>query len=858
MDLEIKVLDLVFRRTSAERVLRRLESEEGGALELDKDAFLDVADVSLGNYSKDEQSLLFDYHIGQHIQELAEEFGLPRSPFLLLLDLAQKTFVRKGNGLACRIHRVLPWRDAYLLLGQDLFVCAYLALLDGLESFERRDFAWPAILPTDLVELGRLLERGLAENHYHLNGSAQSFALSWCGLMNRPEAAAQFSARFDRLLQPSYVRRPKECLLDSRDRTRYAAACRCRLFQRLHSSPLGDRRISASFQSDFVPFAAIWDEIRVLQARYGTMLPQPPGSPPECFDYALVPAVCRPDSPYRILAGERYFLYRCFQACWKNDLSPREQDMFYLYLLLKHQFRSEMIQVNQQTGFLNFADYQDRKDALLIRPAYQLEAYRTGLNAPLQEGHVTSLEARICPRQDTKATLDVIQEIDSAYSFAQPGGRFAPPDAGEARELPYFFVLHFPKRPDTPVLPFTLTCRHEKYREEVKTCALALADALDRYPYLRARVRGIDGCSNEIGCRPEVFAPAFRFLRSFRGFTRRPPQWELPQQAPPPRLAVTYHVGEDFLDIPNALRAVDEALTFFQCQRGDRMGHALALGADVGEYYAGKSFRVTLSKQERLDDLVWLLYRGRELGVSIPPELESDLREQAGVLLREIYGPAIHDNGWSVSLQEYHCAMQLRGDDPLLYRTMRCQEPAMFGRPYDAHRLDSSPKLRLYRKDPMLAGMYYYYHYGEEEKQRGRRLLQVDVSRNYMDYTVRCQNALLALLARQGIVVECNPSSNVLIGTFRSYESHPIFRFNNDGFEPDPRRRMDCPQVQVCVNTDDLGVFDTSLEFEYALLYHALDRQEQEEKRWHSCDTMRYLENLRVMGQQAVFPAAHA
>ena len=30
---------------------------------------------------------------------------------------------------------------------------------------------------------------------------------------------------------------------------------------------------------------------------------------------------------------------------------------------------------------------------------------------------------------------------------------------------------------------------------------------------------------------------------------------------------------------------------------------------------------------------------------------------------------------------------------------------------------------------------------------------------------------------RRGIVVECNPTSNVLIGTFETYEKHPIFRF---------------------------------------------------------------------------------
>ena len=65
---------------------------------------------------------------------------------------------------------------------------------------------------------------------------------------------------------------------------------------------------------------------------------------------------------------------------------------------------------------------------------------------------------------------------------------------------------------------------------------------------------GIDACSQEIGCRPEVFAPMFRFLSEH--ITSDLPEAEVSQ------LKMTYHVGEDFLDVVDGLRAVDEAIHF--------------------------------------------------------------------------------------------------------------------------------------------------------------------------------------------------------------------------------------------------------------------------------------------------------
>ncbi len=69
--------------------------------------------------------------------------------------------------------------------------------------------------------------------------------------------------------------------------------------------------------------------------------------------------------------GERRLLYCCFLGLFGGANSPRRTGWSsFLYLQLKLQFRSEMIQVNGQVGFANFADYEVRKGELLGRNCY--------------------------------------------------------------------------------------------------------------------------------------------------------------------------------------------------------------------------------------------------------------------------------------------------------------------------------------------------------------------------------------------------------------------------------------------------------------------------------------------------------
>lgn len=878
-EIDTKALEVLLRRIPSERVLQWIRSggwaPAGGLEEEEQKAFLLFASGDLAEYSKDEHKLIFS----RLREEAAAWTGsgklmdLPTITMGLVLSAAHRFLTQAGEEPQCQVEQVLEWRKAFHTMGQDLFVCAYLASEDWKHQVNRRDFTWPAVIRTNYAALNMQLQQGVAENHCHLFGSTQTFALSWCSLMNDPQALRELVKAFPHFLRPAMVRGPGDHLLTIQDRVRYAAFCRSYLFRRFCLP--GGREVScrqggkwengwASFKG-LAPELRAYKDIAILRAMCGALVPQPEGNS-VCLDYALDRRTFQaaPNAPYRSLAGERHVLYRCFRAFLQGQLNQKDRLVLFLYLQLKLQFRSEMIQVNGEVGFDNFAGYETRKGTLLHHNSYWVEAIRMGLNGPLTAGSVQSLEARIGPRPTPREVRAQVQELDWHKEFADQENAA---DRWRVRqkfghtqteafpsETPYFYVVHFIKIPDVDAekLPLVQYCRHEKLRLDVRRQALALAKALSTSAYLRSRIRGVDAANNELHCPPEVFAPAFRFLRNFKSQELAKDSAFLPPVSP--RLSVTYHVGEDFLDIASAMRAMDETMELLGYRRGDRLGHALGLGIDPKLHYAAKGNRIFMPKQQRLDDLVWLLYRGRELGTHIDPHMYGLLKQEAEILLLELYGDVIRHNRWMITLTEYHCCMQLRGDDPRLYQNGAFARPALGCGPYDRY-LVGEPKWDTYRKNPAMAGMYYYYHYSREVKRRGQEICEVTISLDYIQLMAQVQDRMQTHIERRGIGVECNPTSNVLIGTFGAYEKHPIFRFYNNGLALEADRQA-CRQMEVCVNTDDLGIFDTSLEFEYALLFRALDSQldENGKKRYQACDILRYLKNLQDLGVRSVFP----
>lgn len=864
MDRIPEHLDIAFRRIQPESLIRSINRISGrpdgcvyevNSAEISRKCYLHYAYSDFPHYSVDEIENFY-----QDMLRCIEAVPAPQSVFNLLLYFARSALRQCGGYVVCCAEKTLSWRHVSFLLGQDLFTTAFLAFLDAQTGRETTVFDWPAVIGTDDNRLNSILQKGISENHFHLHGSTQVFSLSWMCLMNHPERIEGFlkdrtiKSRMAENLQETVNLGEQDAQMSWRERLYRAAALRQSLF-RLACLQMEDLPISG-LQPSFLlkEIADARKDIELLRFLYGAKYKQRTGQQ-VCLDYAIC-ADENQTGAFRALSGERRLLYRCFLRVFCGEASRKEQDSLYLYLLLKAQFRNEIIQVNGRAGFRNFVAYQDRKGDFWDRlQEYEAEALRLSVLGSMGSGAVKSLEMRVVPRMTAADNIRYIKSIDELIRLVEwerEDRHMLQPIGNE----PCFYVLHFIKVREDLNRPCRIgVCapRNADVRRTVRRQAKAIASALARSTTFCSRIRGIDAANVEIGCRPETFATEFRFLRQF--IPAQPYRGDWHDRTLSPDIHVTYHAGEDFLDLVDGLRAIDEAVRFLALQRGDRIGHGLALGVEPAIHYRFKGRNIVLPKQVRLDDLVWVLYRGSELGLALDSSCRWKLQTEAERLLMDIYGAWMRQVGYSYTLWEYYQMWQLRGDAPELYSYTGFRAPSrVYADPCERFCLQEREGLSVYRSQRPIARLYYSYHYDDAIKKKGAQVVSTQVEGWYEAIVKELQLRLQRELSGKGIGIECNPSSNYLIGTFGRYEDHPIFRFNRAYLDADNGIGDGAPQLSVSINTDDQGVFDTSLENEYALLADALRQCDASGKRMYTEDQIYlYLDHVRELGNLQAF-----
>lgn len=363
------------------------------------------------------------------------------------------------------------------------------------------------------------------------------------------------------------------------------------------------------------------------------------------------------------------------------------------------------------------------------------------------------------------------------------------------------------------------------------------------------RIRGIDACANEADTRPEAFAPEYRRLK------RHQPKALPAQLQKVPMMNLTYHVGEDFPDVVDGLRAIWEAVEFLELDRSDRIGHGLALGIDTAGWYREKQCRILLSRQALLDNCAWMLGMLEREGYD-DARLLRELRQVCDVQYAAVYQSSMPDSErrMSFSPNSYWKSLELRGDEPECYlayhnleRYHRGLEDWKARRPFSLR--GDRPGTSLYetrRHDMQAIWLIHHYHFNPETKGLGDERVEYCVSKRFIKAVVRLQTILQRQLERRGIGIETNPTSNVLIGNFNRYDRHPLTVFNDLGLFDAP----DNPHLFVSINTDDQGIFDTNLENEYALVARGLEQMTDEDgERLVSEDRIYgWLDHVRKMG----------
>lgn len=562
-----------------------------------------------------------------------------------------------------------------------------------------------------------------------------------------------------------------------------------------------------------------------------------------------------------VMAGERWLLYMMMRLRYDNKLPKLCYNLFYAYLVIKESFRMELLQSNDKIGFTNFKKYQARKCWFTVTYT-ESDLAKIAIDTTFRYQFINSLEVRIKPGDTCKQNANIIKKYDEVV---------------EKQNLEHlYYVFHFSKRvDDTLDKNDYMHYRHYVLRREVEIQTKAIVQFRKKNPEIAERVRGIDACSDEDGCRPEVFATAYRVLKNHSCYRGLSLSAEIPQ------LRATYHVGEVFQDILDGLRAIDEAIRFLNLGYGDRIGHAIVLGLDVMEWYREKSYSIVIRQQDYLDNLVWLYHRLIRYKVPDSEQIQEYLKREFELYFSLIYQKALDTkyielamkeacgydteygkanregmNPYDFNITTYYYSWMLRGDDPALYMDGYYKRPCYSIDIWDDYSVNSNfPRNHKIRYIFAAVILNHYYHFDPEIKKIGNKFITVEMPANIVAAIDFVQKELQKEVALREICIETNPSSNLMISTFKSYARHPILKFHNRGLTHDPEELSKCPQINVSINTDDQGVFATCLSNEYALMASALGQEIDENGNYIYKKSMIYnwIKEIQEMGNQQSF-----
>lgn len=927
MDNIRNVIKVLFRYISVNEVLSgRIEQGQ-----VKKSSFIRLTNAYMMHYSVNELDNMYAFLCSEfewHNNKMRgrETDGRLRQvrAFDAILMFADTVLVEENGMPLCCYEHILRWRDMILELDEDLFVTAFLAQKDLLSMYQRKNFFWPPVIGHNNKELNRLMSKGVAENHFHLKGSSLTFHLSWISMMNdvvNPEFRKAFESYDSQRLGRKMMYETKYAENSLYVSWLQAALLRLYLFLylqddyvviRTHMIPLsmvrtyivdenGDMEDSCTEDGNvdldklFLHLPAglykrlrqellrkdvevLLDDIQELEYYLPVIQTQIVQLREKYAAGQLDYLLCQYDlmeNPNKrlneVICGERWFLYELFKMVYSENRGfERNLNWVYAYLLIKENIRAEMIQANKNVGFYNFMLYQDRKELFIDHTPFETVYVQMAVRDTILNQHIVKLEARITPKGSAKELHQAIQKNDSWILQHEQG------EEREQLKNKYFYVCHFIKEQDNGlehVDYYSGECRHYEKRKKIQKQAFAIYNLRQYFPQSAKRLLGIDAASEEIGCRPEVFAQAFRFLKNL-SVTGRDDR--MGDSVRLPDLCVTYHVGEDFLDVIDGLRAIDEAVSFLNLRCGDRLGHALALGVDVEEWYESKMKSILISQMDYLDNLAWMYAKIRKYKIDGYEEALRYIEKKYDEYFRIVYTNNMDDgyldavkqdaqayykkrmiknnygsSRYIFSINTYYDSWKLRGDAPEYfsdgYFRLNASQ-AMGWEEYGVNRI--FPENYRIRYSPEAAYLYHTYHYNTRVKQEGNKKKEVKVSSRMIQAAKAVQKKMQWEIAQRGLCIETNPSSNALIGTFKRYDKHPILNWYNKGLATSTQEVQSVPQIQVSINTDDQGVFATYIENEYAYLALALEKMRDQDGKQRFSRTLIYqwLDNVRQMG----------
>ena len=723
----------------------------------------------------------------------------------VLHDLADRFIVRLNGRIRIQSSQFHEWQGLLPSISPLAVAVAFLVHEDrgpargsDPRTYLAAELGSTALLTPFQPTLDAMIERdGLNELHMHLNGATE-VDLIWSNAVMNP---IKFCRTLSRELTENHDGTLKE-LYDHLETGLRPTELRSRLLAvRQVRQIVADRLCS----SKHTPLRPISDLFKALTDPFGGRelpLSRPPAE------------VIFGKRKYEPLINEAAFLYAWLQAL-KDPRSSRELLGLGLYFQLLVQVQVVALSVLQQDqiGFDQFQKFTYVGTRGDLEENYEARFRQLNRASPYKT--LTHLEGRFAPQNSFDKLMALIEKILMGYlhfrscphagktnlSGKLPGCVLGRCDCGGSigrNDAELSLVVHFIKTKEGRY-PHKLAL-YGTVRIRVMRQARELARAL-RLSGVREILRGMDAAANELHTPPEVFGPSFRFLRT-KGLDR-----------------ATYHAGEDYVHLVSGIRATEEALTFLPLHEGDRLGHATALGIEPSLWNERYRPRIIIESGEHLDNLVYAFSRlaGREsMGEAF------QWKKEIARLSQKIYGR-------EASASSLELAWQMRQLDIMRILDLERREGLSPGdeaivdaaRRAARHTSGSARRAELYLIADIIEAHPVSYWFARERHRKRcalAELEEIDTKWISVSALEALQAGVLKQLAKHRVEIETLPTSNVRISFYRQFREHHLFRWlglSGEGFAIMP---------DVCIGSDDTGIFATSLHNEYALLFESLCR----------------------------------
>lgn len=379
------------------------------------------------------------------------------------------------------------------------------------------------------------------------------------------------------------------------------------------------------------------------------------------------------------------------------------------------------------------------------------------------------------------------------------------------------WLIHFKRKEADKRLPLFLTAVREMERE-----ATMVAAALDQEPERLRKLRGIDLCGVE-GTQPLwVSAPTLRRLRlsSQKAAAQRPGLRLDP-------LRLTLHVGEDFQWLTSGVRAIAEPFQWKLIERGDRIGHGIAITLEPQRWWnlrAGQVLKIT--RLDRFLDLAFLATYTKDIEeYQRTPEqiewLKNELMKEAEEIWPKLAAQHSDDLiGIAVEIWNHLGGRTTR-------QLMEESRWAWNQADTKAHGLKPQAQADDYRR---WIHSYLWKRSVQEKAQETIRLKVNDddkrartkSERNELELLVEARKRLIREMARWQVCIESCPSSNLVVGSLDAMSAQDFLQKR-----PTKEQKRGEETLTWTISTDDPITFSTSLADEYAYAWAGMVLREK-------------------------------